>query len=83
MKRQYLLRVSFFGWCLFLVSSALMAAYPERSVRVIVPFATGGGTDIMGRVLSERLTNSLGKSFVVENRPGGGVRERAGAWISS
>jgi len=73
MKRQYLSWVSFFGWCLFLVSTALMAAYPERTVRVIVPFAAGGGTDIMGRVLSERLTNSLGKSFVVENRPGGGA----------
>jgi hypothetical protein len=49
------------------------SAYPDKAARVIVPFATGGGTDIMGRVFSERLTTSLGKSFVVENRPGGGA----------
>lgn len=54
-------------------SSWAATPYPERPVRVIVPFATGGGTDIMGRVLSERLTVSLGKPFVVENRPGGGA----------
>lgn len=57
--------------CVSAGSSA--APYPERTVKVIVPFATGGGTDIMGRVLSEKLTTSLGKSFVVENRPGGGA----------
>ena len=61
--------------CLSCASANLLAAsaYPEKAVRVIVPFATGGGTDIMGRVFSERLTTALGKSFVVENRPGGGA----------
>jgi tripartite-type tricarboxylate transporter receptor subunit TctC len=51
---------------------SMAAPIPERPARVIVP-SHGGGTDIMGRVLSERLTSSLGKSFVVENRPGGGA----------
>ena len=60
--------------CAAVLAQATWAAgYPEKPVRVIVPFAAGGGTDIMGRVLSERLTVSLGRSFVVENRPGGGA----------
>ncbi len=70
MKRPHLLRIFFPGWCLFLVSSALMAAYPERTVRVVIPFAPGGGTDITGRVLAEKLTEALGKTFLVDNRPG-------------
>ena len=44
--------------------------YPSRPVRVIVPFAPGGGTDILVRILSPRLSASLGQQIVVENRPG-------------
>jgi tripartite-type tricarboxylate transporter receptor subunit TctC len=49
------------------------ATYPERPVRMIVPFSPGGGTDIIGRVLAERFTESFGKPFIVDNRPGGGA----------
>ena len=45
--------------------------YPARLVRVVVPFAPGGGTDIVARILSQQLTQRLGQSFVVENRPAG------------
>ncbi len=48
-------------------------AYPDRPVRVIVPFPPGGGTDVVGRVLAEKLGDLLGKQFVVENRPGAGA----------
>src|SRR5262245_56213293 len=48
-------------------------AYPDRPVRVIVPFPPGGGTDVVGRVIAERLSETLGKQFVVENRPGAGA----------
>ena len=51
----------------------IAAAYPDRPVRVIVPFPPGGGTDVVGRVLSEKLSEILGKQFVVENRPGAGA----------
>ncbi|MBY0266823.1 MAG: tripartite tricarboxylate transporter substrate binding protein [Burkholderiales bacterium] len=55
---------------------ALVAAqsnYPARTVRVIVPSAPGGGTDISARILAPQLTQQLGQQFVVENRAGAGT----------
>jgi tripartite-type tricarboxylate transporter receptor subunit TctC len=46
-------------------------AYPTRPVRIIVAAAAGGGTDIAARLISQSLTERLGQSFFVENRPGG------------
>ena len=47
-------------------------AYPSRSVRIIVPFATGSSTDVLARVLGEKLGQSMGRQFVIDNRPGAG-----------
>ncbi len=48
------------------------AAYPERPVRVIIPFPPGGGTDLVGRIIAGILTERLGVSFVSDNRVGAG-----------
>ena len=57
---------------LSMASIAHAAAYPEKPVRVIVGLAAGGGTDISARILTQKLSDTLGQSFVVDNRPGAG-----------
>lgn len=46
--------------------------WPAKNITVVVPFAAGGGTDAVGRVLAEELGNAFGKPVIVENRPGAG-----------
>src|SRR5207244_10830600 len=52
--------------------SAKAQTYPSRPVTFVVPFAPGGGTEFLARLLGQRLEQRLGKPFVIENRPGGG-----------
>ena len=49
------------------------ADYPNHQVNLVVPFAPGGGTDILGRLIGQKLSDRFGKPFVVENRPGAGT----------
>ena len=49
---------------------ALGQSYPDRNVRIVVPFTAGGAPDVVARVIAQALTEQTGKSFVVENRPG-------------
>ena len=48
-------------------------AYPNRPVHMIVPFAPGGGTDIIARLLGQSLQDRLGQPFIIESRPGAGT----------
>ena len=54
-----------------MTGNAAAQSWPERAIRVIVPFAPGGGTDIFTRVMAPRLAEVLGQQIVVDNRPGG------------
>lgn len=58
------------AWALALPTHLSAQSYPGRSVRVVVPFAPGGATDIQARVLSKELGEQFRQSFIVENRPG-------------
>ena len=72
---------------MLMVAAALLAPprdaaaqdYPTRSVTILVPFAAGGGTDILARAVAQRLEQRLGKPFVIENRVGAGTVLAAGA----
>lgn len=54
----------------FCVAAAAQSGYPNKPVRIIVPFPPGGATDILGREIGEKLGAALGQTFVVENRAG-------------
>jgi len=60
-------------WVSGVVSStgALAQTWPERTVRMVIPFPPGGTLDKVGRMLAQRLQDQFGQTFVVENRPGG------------
>jgi len=57
------------AWC-GLTGSAGAQSYPAKPVKVLVGFAAGGPTDVIARIVAQDMTQSLGQSFVVENRPG-------------
>jgi tripartite-type tricarboxylate transporter receptor subunit TctC len=54
-------------------STLVFAAFPEKPVRVIVPFSPGGGTDLVARTVAEGMSKDLNQSVVVENKPGAGT----------
>ena len=56
-----------------LAAPVLAQSWPQRPVRMVVPFAPGGATDIIARVVSQRLGDGLGQQVVIDNRPGAGT----------
>jgi tripartite-type tricarboxylate transporter receptor subunit TctC len=70
---------AFIAACTFggfaLVASGLasaQSAYPNRTVRMVIPFPAGGATDVLGRVLAAKLSTAIGQQVIVENKPGAG-----------
>lgn len=65
-----------FYWLIVLLAliapPALSQSYPDKPVRFIVPYAPGGSSDILARLFGQRLSETLGQTFVVDNRPGAG-----------
>ena len=57
-------------FCMAVASAATAQDYPAKPVKMLVPYAPGGATDIIARIVAQRLTESLKESFIVENRPG-------------
>src|SRR3954454_1212479 len=70
-KRRSLLK-AVAGATLLPLAGRAFAAYPERAIRLVVPFAPGGNADLMGRLLGEGLSQALGQPVVVENKAGAG-----------
>jgi tripartite-type tricarboxylate transporter receptor subunit TctC len=75
MRRTFTRRLaSLFAFAAFAALPAAHAAdaWPSRAINIVSPYAPGGTTDILARLLSERLTKSLGQTIIVENRAGAG-----------
>jgi tripartite-type tricarboxylate transporter receptor subunit TctC len=56
-----------------LSSTHAIAAYPDRIIKIVVPFAPGGGTDVVARTLAQEMARDLGASIIIENKPGAGT----------
>src|SRR5471030_2356731 len=68
-RRQFPFMIAALG-IVALASPAWAQAWPQRSVKIIVPFAAGGNTDSIARVIGQRLSESFKEQFVIENKPG-------------
>jgi len=65
------------GWALHGIDTAHAQSYPNRPIRMVVPFPAGGPTDGIARIISDRLGAVLGQTIVVENRGGGATAASA------
>ncbi|MES2686459.1 MAG: tripartite tricarboxylate transporter substrate binding protein BugE [Pseudomonadota bacterium] len=72
MQRRYLLTLSALTLATAAAGSAFAQAYPNKVIKLQVPFAPGGTTDIVARVIGEPLGKALGQNVIIENKAGGG-----------
>jgi tripartite-type tricarboxylate transporter receptor subunit TctC len=71
-SRRALIATFGLGSAATLLPRSAFAAYPDRPIHLIVPFAPGGNADIVGRIVGERISSALGQPLVVDNRGGAG-----------
>src|SRR5215470_5341922 len=75
-----------FGWLATLIaapqSAQAQANYPNRTIKIVVGFAAGGGNDIIARIIGQKLQEALGQPVIIENKPGAGGRLSA-AYVAS
>jgi tripartite-type tricarboxylate transporter receptor subunit TctC len=71
-RRILLVTIGFLFTCGGALAQPAANAYPSKPIHFILPFPPGGGTDILGRIIAERLTTNLGQPVVIENRGGAG-----------
>jgi tripartite-type tricarboxylate transporter receptor subunit TctC len=72
LSRRSLIATLGAGTAASLLPRAAFAAFPDRPIHLIVPFAAGGNADIVGRIVGERISNALGQPVVVDNKGGAG-----------
>ena len=70
------------GWAAMALSTAQGQTYPSKPIRLIVPWPPGGGTDIVGRTLANKLSELMGQQVFVENRAGAAAITSA-VWSSA
>jgi tripartite-type tricarboxylate transporter receptor subunit TctC len=72
-KSALVLSVLAASWLAAFPAHDAFAAYPDRIVRIVVPLAPGGGTDLIARTLAQEMARDLGASVIIENKPGAGT----------
>ncbi len=72
MRYANLLAIVLAGIALTAAQSAVAQDYPERPITLVVPYAAGGGNDVMARIVGEKMSKTLGQQIVIENRGGAG-----------
>ena len=71
-KRAIVLAIAAFAFAVNDAKPATAQAYPSRPITIIVPFAAGGTTDVIARILGEHMSRTLGQQLIVENVVGAG-----------
>ncbi|MGH8725732.1 MAG: tripartite tricarboxylate transporter substrate binding protein, partial [Burkholderiales bacterium] len=66
MRKPLFLAIALFA------GTAWAQTYPSKAIKIIVPFTPGSATDVMGRLVGERLSTAFGQPVIVDNRPGAG-----------
>lgn len=73
MKLTRRIVASLLSFAIFAPAVHAQADYPSKPVRIVVPYAAGGGTDALARIVAKNMTTYLGQSVLVDNKPGGGT----------